>query len=482
MRPGLPAYAVLALVFSLQQTAGAETFHVRADAGGEALRTAIAAACDGDTLLLSSGTYPGPVKIDRSIVVASHGDAVIDGGGKGTVIEVTAPNVTLSRLRISNSGTSLTREDAGVAGGAPRLSVEDCRIENVLFGVYLRQAPHAVLRNNVIAGYKSLDVPRRGDLVRAWYSRGMHMESNTLESGRDVIVWFSDSSTVADNTVSGARYGVHFMYDNDCVASGNTLTDNAVGAYLMYSRRLTVKHNTVAYNRGATGLGIGLKDVDNSVVEGNLVVDNHTGVFVDNSPRDMDSRLRYEGNVLAYNDEGMRFTGVVERTTVTDNGFLDNYEDVLAGGREDLGGVEWKKNYWSALAGFDLDGDGLSDVPYRAEHLFEDLIAHHPRLRLFIYSPAIQALNLAAHAFPVVRPQARFTDSMPRMKIVFPKAAPGLSRPPAWRLGFASMVLTAIGLLVAFLGRLVASASDRSAMGGMPPVMPATPTRKENTL
>lgn len=455
---------------------------VRPNVDGNELRAAVAAAADGDTLLLTMGTYQGPVKIDRSIVVTSHGDAVIDGGGEGTVLEVTAPNVTLSQLRICNSGTSLTREDAGVTASAPGLSVEDCRIENVLFGVYLRQAPRATLRRNTIIGYKSLDVPRRGDLVRAWYSRCLQMESNTLESGRDVIVWFSDSSTVANNTVSGARYGVHFMYDNDCVATRNTLTDNSVGVYLMYSRRLTVTNNTVAYNRGATGLGIGLKDVDNSTVKGNLVVDNRTGIFVDNSPREVDSRLRYDHNVLAFNDEGMRFTGVVERTIITDNSFLDNYEDVFAGRREELLGVEWEKNFWSALAGFDLDGNGVSDVPYRAEHLFEDLITHHPRLRLFVYSPVIQALNLAAHAFPVLRPQAIFTDSTPRMKPVFPDEAPKLSRPPAWRLAFASTGLAALGLLFAFLGRLSTGASDRFASHGILTAAPTNHTRGENAL
>lgn len=456
--------------------------HVRSNAEGDALRTAVTVAADGDTLLLEAGTYRGPVTIDRSLTVVADGDAVIDGEGNGTVLEVTAPNVTLRRLSIRNSGISLTREDAGITATAPGLNVEDCRIENVLFGVYLRQAPGATLRRNTIVGYKSLDVPRRGDLVRAWYSRRLHMESNVLESGRDVIVWFSDSSTVANNTVSGARYGVHFMYDNDCVARGNRLTDNAVGAYLMYSRRLSVTGNTIAYNRGATGLGVGLKDVDNSTVEENLIVDNRTGIFVDNSPRDMDSRLRYERNLLAYNDEGVRFTGIVERTVVVDNSFFDNYEDVSAGGSEELRGVGWENNFWSALAGFDLDGDGVSDVPYRAERLFEDLIAHRPRLRLFVYSPAIQALNLAAHAFPVVRPRAKFSDESPRMLPFFPTHAPVLSRPPSWRLALVSACLAALGLLVALLGRLNSRAPSPFGARSRPPAAPPIPTREEGAL
>lgn len=481
MRSRFAAYAALAAVLSLPYPTRARTLRVRVSAEGSALRDAVAAASDGDTLSLAAGTYPGSLTIDRSIVVTSHGDAVIDGGGAGTVLEVTAPDVTLRGLTIRNSGTSLNREDAGIAASAPGLTVANCRIEKVLFGIYLRKAPHATLLRNTISGYESLDVPRRGDLVRAWYSRSLHMESNTLQWGRDVIVWFSDSSIVANNTVSGARYGVHFMYDNDCAATGNMLTDNAVGTYLMYSRRVTVANNTVAYNRGPTGMGIGLKDIDNSAVRGNLVVDNRTGIFVDNSPREVDSHLRYDHNVLAYNDEGMRFNGVVERTTVTDNSFLDNYEDISVGGHEDLHSVEWGKNFWSALAGFDLDGDGISDVPYRAEHVFGDLIAHHPRLRLFVYSPAIQALELAARAFPVVRPRAKFTDDTPRMQPVFPTGAPTISRPPAWRLASASVALAALGLSIALLGWIGPRVSGPLVPPGQTSPASSTPKRAEGT-
>jgi len=459
------AYALLTLAALVAVTAprraGARTLYAYPNAESPALGAMVAAASAGDTLYLTAGTYRGPVTIDRTLTVVSEGDAIIDGQGSGTVLLVTAPNVTLRHIVIRNSGISLTREDAGITATGPGLRVEDCRIENVLFGVYLRQAPRATIRRNTIVGNRSLELPRRGDLVRAWYSRGLRMESNTLESGRDVIVWFSDSSTVTANTVSGARYGVHFMYDNDCVATGNTLTDNSVGAYLMYSRRLTVADNTVAYNRGATGLGIGLKDVDNSVVADNLIVDNRTGVFVDNSPRDIDSHLMYRRNVLAYNDEGVRFAGVVERTAVADNSFLDNYEDVSGAGHDELRGIAWRGNFWSDLAGFDLDGDGVSDVPYRAQHLFEDLLSHHPRLRLFAYSPAIQALDLAAHAFPVVQPRPKLTDDMPRMRPMFPNEAPRLSRPPAWPLGCACAGLSLLGLFIAFLGRFdVAAGSD----------------------
>jgi nitrous oxidase accessory protein len=64
----------------------------------------LAAATDGDTLLLASGTHRGPIVIERSITVRGEDGAVIDGGGEGTVITVAAPKVRLENLTISGSG------------------------------------------------------------------------------------------------------------------------------------------------------------------------------------------------------------------------------------------------------------------------------------------------------------------------------------------------------------------------------------------
>lgn len=429
--------------------AGAMTRQVGRDARPQALAEAISNAAAGDTILAVGGVFAGNIVIHRPVTLIGEDWPVIDAGGAGTIIEVAAPDVTIRGFVIRNSGTSLEAEHAGVSVGADRTSVIGNRIEHVLFGVYMREADDCLVQDNRITGYARLGPARQGDLVRAWYSNRVLIENNVLESGRDLIVWFSEHSIVRGNRVSGARYGVHLMYDHDCEVSNNTFIRNSVGAYLMYSRRIVLTGNAMAYNRGTSGFGVGLKDLDDSSLIDNCIVDNRVGVFVDNSPREVDSSMLLRGNIIAYNDQGMLLPPSVERTRITDNSFMDNYEDVAVPGGGRALRVVWLGNYWSDYAGYDADGDERGDVPYRSDELFEDLIGHHPRLRVFVYSPAMQALSLAATAFPVVRPQPKLVDDAPRMNPLFPSEPPVVGTESAWPLGAAAFLMLGVGIVLA---------------------------------
>ena len=123
---------------------------------------------------------------------------------------------------------------------APDVTVAGNRFEDTLFGIYLKEAHGSVVRGNTISS-KDLDVPRRGDPIRVWYSTDVLIEDNVVDKGRDVVLWYSERLTVRDNDVSNGRYGLHFMYCDDALIEDNRLLDNSVGAFLMYSRRLTMR-------------------------------------------------------------------------------------------------------------------------------------------------------------------------------------------------------------------------------------------------
>ncbi len=415
-----------------------------------ALPEALAVATDGDTLAVYGGSFNGPIRISTSITLLGYDLPIIDGQEHGTVIEVNAPHVHLRGFRIQNSGISLSNEDAGISVNAPDAHIENNHIENVLFGIYLRKAHRSVIANNLINGKADLAIPRRGDLIRAWYSNEVRIEHNRLIHGRDMIIWFSKNSVVRGNTVTNARYGVHFMYSDDCLIEENVLTGNSVGVYMMYSRRLTLRHNTIAYNRGPSGFGIGLKDFDDGVLEENLVVDNRVGVFVDNSPRSIDSKMTYHGNVFAYNDVGFSLLSFVKRSYLTDNSFIENYEQVGITGAGHLTENHWDKNYWSDYAGYDNDHDGFGDIPYKSEKFFENLMNRKPRLRLFIYSPAIQAVDFAARAFPMVKPYPKLIDQHPRIRPLYPTNVPGITLPTRQTLLAGALGLVFLSLFIYF--------------------------------
>ncbi|RMH29571.1 MAG: nitrous oxide reductase family maturation protein NosD [Planctomycetota bacterium] len=423
-----------------------------AGAGAADLRALVAAASPGDIIRVPAGVHPGTVVIDKPLTLLAEPGAIIDAGGAGDAVRVTAPNVTIRGFTIRNTGDSLDRENAGVnATGAPGAVIEHNVFTDVLFGVYLRESPGSAVRFNVIGG-KALDLARRGDGVRLWQSDDCLIERNTIHDGRDAVMWFSDRTRIVANTVTRGRYGLHFMYSDDNVLEDNTLSHNSVGAFLMYSKNLTLRRNRFVSNRGPSGFGVGLKDVDGLLAEDNLFAANRVGVQVDNSPSAVDVRHLYRRNVFAYNDQGVALMPSVRRNDFTGNAFVDNAEQVAVLGGGDLSDnrftVAGRGNFWSDYAGFDRDADGIGDLPYRADSLFESLLARDSRLRLFLYSPVQQAVEAAARVAPVVRPRPLLTDDAPLMS---PPRLPGvvLARGPAPAV---SAVAAGAGLLALGLG------------------------------
>lgn len=417
------------------------------------LTDAIAAAKAGDTIEVFGGSYSGPIEVEKPLSLIGHDWPVVDGGGKGTVLRLTAPGIVLKGFVIKNSGDVLDQENSGIAVEAPDIVVEGNRFEETLFGIYLRKASGSVIRGNTINS-KDLALPRRGDPIRVWYSNDVLIENNKVQKGRDVVLWYSERLTVRNNEISGGRYGLHFMYCDDAVIQGNQLKNNSVGAFLMYSRRLSLHNNFIAQNRGPSGFGVGMKDMDDAVIKDNLFMDNRIGASVDNSPREVDSTLMFDGNVFSFNDIGVKLMPSVRRNQFTGNSFKDNQEQVSFGGTGSLHENEWTVNgignYWSDYAGFDSDHDGLGDIPYKSQKLFEDLMGRHASLRLFIYSPAAQSVDFAAKAMPMVRPKPKLTDSAPLMEINMPEELPSPPEPSAGLIGLASAgMLAAVAGLIA---------------------------------
>ncbi|MFO0891225.1 MAG: nitrous oxide reductase family maturation protein NosD [Isosphaeraceae bacterium] len=405
-RVGVGLGVLLGCVSSLD----AETIRVEPGRSPSTIQEALEAASPGDEIRVLGGVHRGPIVVRKSIRLVGEDRPVLDGGGKGTVVRLEAPRCELRGFIIRSSGATLEREDMGVLAAAADITVADNDIEDVLFGISVKQAARCVVRGNRLRG-KDLPIARRGDLIKLWYSEDVTIEDNTTRGGRDVVLWYSRNLTIRGNRVRDGRYGLHFMYCNDAVVAGNDLRDNSVGAFLMYSRRLRLERNWISSNCGPSGYGIGLKDMDDAVITHNVLVGNKVGAFLEHA------HGRVEHNYVGDNDRGLVLFPTATGNRFAGNSLVENGEQVVVEGMAgNLAGNVWIGNYWSDYRGFDRNGDGFGELPHQPAQLFERLADRQPALRLFATSPSTRAIDFASRVFPVFEPKPKLVDPSPAMR------------------------------------------------------------------
>lgn len=411
----------------------------------------IAEAEPGAVIEIGPGVYREHLRIDKPITLIGRGRPVIDGDGSGDIVEITAPDVTVRGFVIRNTGIDLDRENAAIRALAPRVTLEDNMLADVLFGIDLRESPDSVIRGNTIGG-KNLDIARRGDGLRLWRSNNALIEGNVIHDGRDAILWYSTGVTIRANESRRCRYGLHLMFSDEVTIEDNLLTGNSVGVYLMYSAGVELNRNRLIRNRGPSGYGIGLKETDRFAVRDNLITGNRVGVYIDGSPFTTSRPGVFTRNTFAYNDVGITFLPSARGNELTENNFIDNIDQVSVAGRGALDANRfWKGergNFWSDYTGYDENGDGIGDFVHESQTLFENMMDKEPALRLFLFSPAQQAVEFVGRALPAVRPEPKFTDEVPLMRPVAIGLDAGATRPMRAPLGATAALLLAAGSAV----------------------------------
>lgn len=416
----------------------------------------IAAAAPGDTVEISAGVHRERVRIDKPLTLVARGEVVIDGGGSGDILEIVAPDVTVRGFVLRNTGDDLDRENAAIRVTAPRVTLENNILEDILFGIDLREAPDSRVVGNRIGG-KKLDIARRGDGLRLWRSDRSVVEDNVIHDGRDAILWYSKDVVVRGNRGLDCRYGLHLMFSDNVVITDNEFAGNSVGIYLMYSTGVEIAGNRLVRNRGPSGYGIGLKETDRFTVRDNLIVGNRSGVYIDGSPFTDAQPGAFFRNTFAYNDVGITFLPSAKGNELTENSFIDNIDQIAVAGRGALDGNRfWKGdvgNFWSDYTGYDHDGNGVGDFVHESYTLFENLMDQEPSLRLFLFSPAQQAIEFVGRAIPAVRPEPKFCDEVPLMRPVASVAIGSAEPAPRARLMLSGVALLVVGGGVIALGR-----------------------------
>ena len=382
------------------------------------LQDAIDQAPIGAILKLPAGIYKGNIVIDKPLTIEGKEEGVvIDGGGVGTVITVKSSFVTLKNLKIVGSGDQTTSLDAAIKiSESKQCEVSDCIIEDTLFGIDMQMVNHSIIQNNRISS-KDLELGLRGDGLRLWYSNDNIIRKNRLIRSRDMVVWYSHGNEISDNYGEYCRYSLHFMYAGKNLVKNNTYKYNSVGIFFMYSKDTVAEGNVIKSSLGATGMGIGLKDVSNFTLRDNTVIYCAQGIYIDRSPFEPGSHNWLEGNKILYNSEALHFHSISEDNVIKENIIMGNIEDVVndsRGSKTNQNVIEG--NYWDNYAGFDRDGNNIGDTPHRVYQYADQLWVYDQDVKFFYGSPVISLLNFLAELAPFTEPIFLLEDAKPKVR------------------------------------------------------------------
>lgn len=366
----------------------------------QSLQSLIDAVQPGDTIRVSAGLWTDNVEIRTRVALIGEPGATIRGTGTGSCVTVWADSCIIEGLSIERSGHALVREDAGILLRSDHNRIRRNRLNDVLFGIYLYRSDNNEISDNVIEGRPALEQGERGSGVHIWDSYDNRLVGNTIRHTRDGFYIQNASHTwIEGNEVSDLRYGLHYMYADSNTFVANRFHDNVAGAAVMYSHGIVMRRNEFIRNRGFASYGVLFQDCHGMTADSNLFVDNVVGMFFEASS---DNTFRH--NVIAQNDVALKMFQNSERNLFSENAFIDNLIPLSVVGRRT--NSRWsdgtRGNYWSDYEGYDLDGDGVGDVPLTIQNVFDFLEGQQPAFRLYLSSPASKALAAATKAFPIL--------------------------------------------------------------------------------
>ena len=405
-----PKFLLIAICF-VSTSLWAKTITVCSECAVKSIATAIKTAVAHDTIAIKKGTYyEYNLLIDKPLVLIGENFPVIDGQDKGEIIRVTSDNVTVDGLFIINVGTSYTSDYAAIrVVRSDSFLIQNVVLEKLFFGIYLEKSNNGRVYHNKIIG-DAKDEYNSGNGIQLWYSKNVVVEKNIVQGARDgIYLEFSDNITINDNiSTKNLRYGLHFMFSDDDVYTNNIFESNGAGVAVMFSKNIKMTGNTFKKNWGTAAFGLLLKEINDAEISGNTFEENTIGINIEGS-----NRITYSNNNFINNGWAIKVLGVCYDNSFLKNNFLYNSFDVSY--NSNINDNVFEQNYWSNYTGYDLDKNGIGDIPYRPVKLFSYIVNKTPESIVLLRSLFMDIIDFSEKVSPVFTPD-NLVDAKPSMK------------------------------------------------------------------
>ena len=377
------------------------------------LREGIKIAKDGDTILLNKGIYKeGNIIINKAIYLIGIDGPVLDGENKHEILTLTGRNIVIKGIHFANGGYSSMNDYAALKIiDATNILIENNSIINASFGIHLANTINSVIRNNTIKGNDKSE-HLSGNGIHLWKCANMQVENNSIQGHRDGIYFeFVTESTIQNNlSEKNIRYGLHFMFSSNDNYFNNTFRNNGAGVAVMYSHKVKMEGNKFEMNWGPSSYGILLKDITDSYIQHNTFFKNSVGIHMEGS-----SRIDVSKNIFKENGWALKVQASCDDNNFFQNNFFGNSFDVGTNGSLALN--KFYNNYWDKYEGYDLNKNGIGDVPYHPVSMYSMIVEQNPNSLILLRSFMVSLLDKAEKAIPSLASE-NLVDDKPMIKSI----------------------------------------------------------------
>jgi len=381
---------VVACWSAVAAAAAASAHHVHP---GEPLPT----LAPGDLVTLAAGHHQGPWLVSvADVTLSAEPGAVLDGGGSGSALTLSAPGIRVEGLWVRNVGSNadLYTPDAAFALDG----CDGCSLQRVGAGApgdgvsaALRIEASADVVVDTLRAYGS----GFGPGVTSYQAAGLDLATLELTGFLDgLYLERSDDLQVRDATINDSkRYGVHLMFNRGSRLHHVRVVGGAVGSAIMYGRDTLVSDFVAAQHVGPMAFGLLVQEERESRVERATLSGNTIGLlavaatglqvddsdFVGNGFGVLLQRLPAAFDELDAGDD----TSLV----ISASRFLRNAFDVALD--DERADVRVHGNAYDRAAALDLDGDGWLDLSHVVGTSLAALAARVPDVSLLAFGPAL---------------------------------------------------------------------------------------------
>ncbi|MCU7807454.1 MAG: nitrous oxide reductase family maturation protein NosD [Candidatus Thiodiazotropha sp. (ex Semelilucina semeliformis)] len=365
----------------------------------------------GKTLRVIPGTYSGPVVINKPIIIEGSGEVTVDNEGVGTVMTIKSDQVVVRGLHLTGSGTSYDAMDGGVVIEADDVLFEDNRLDDVLFGINIKQGNGNIIRNNTVTS-KAFEPSLRGEGLRIWYGNENLIEGNTFHHVRDLLLTNASANRIIGNELHDNRISLEFIFSPNNIVKNNRIGENDTGIVAIYSDGLSIEGNHIEHIRNMGSSALAIKESSQVRIKGNEILHNAVGLTA-NSPVFPENILYLEKNHFSYNNVAMYFYGEKGGHIIHGNRFIHNLSTIAVSHVKSAKSNDWDGNLWDNYLGFDQDHDGYGDTPHTIKLYADRIWMDRPVTQFFRGTPIMGMIDFMERLAPFSEPGSILTDPRP---------------------------------------------------------------------